>query len=296
MRTSLIILVSIATFLTNSARAQDWVQWDTARGGNGHWYKAVVNTNGLSWTQMDQLAANEGGYLAVITSDAENRFVFSLINSPEFFSGQGGNGAGPAIGGYQSDGQSDPAAGWAWETGEPWSYTNWAPGQPDFLSEKRLQFWSGSQGMPASTWNNLPADDGNVGGYVIERDNTFVPSRTGFYGQAFLGATGGTLLKPLLGVPTQTTVSIYNSKGKLIGRVPSNPVGQFYSYQKPGDYTLIATPFKQPLPPGKLSVNSTNGSNWVTLQITVNTNRFEPVQISFPPAPVASSAAVCTSK
>jgi hypothetical protein len=48
--------ISVAAFMTHSAQAQDWVQWDTASGGNGHWYKAVINTNGLNWTQVDQLA------------------------------------------------------------------------------------------------------------------------------------------------------------------------------------------------------------------------------------------------
>ena len=296
MRTLLILFVSIAAFFTDSARAQDWVQWEAASGGNGHWYKAVINTNGLSWTQMDQLAATEGGYLATITSAAENLFVFSLVNSPEFFSGDGGNGAGPAIGGYQLDGQSDSSVGWTWETGEPWDYTNWAPGQPDLLSETRLHFWSGSQGVPAPTWNNLPADASNVGGYVIERDNTLAPARTGLYGQAFLGAAGGTLLKPLVGVPTRATVTVYDSKGKLSGRIQSNPAGQFFSRQKPGDYTLIATSFKQPLPPKNLSLISTNGSNWVTIQLTVNTNRLTPVQISFPPAPVVPPAVESGSK
>jgi hypothetical protein len=286
MRSFLILFfVSFTTILTNSGRAQDWVQWDVASGGNGHWYKVVVNTNGLNWTQMDQIAADEGGYLATITSDAENQFVFSLINSPEFFSGNGGNGAGPAIGGYQPDGEPNSSVGWSWETGEPWDFSNWAPGQPDLSWETRLHFWSGTQGVPAPTWNNLPSDAGNVGGYVIERDNILVPARTGFYGQAFLSATGGTPLKPLLGAPAQATVSVYDSKGKLNGRITSSPVGQFFSREKPGDYTLIATQFKQPLPPNKLSLVSTNGSNWVMLQISVHTNLLTVVQISFTPAP-----------
>lgn len=103
-------------------------------------------------------------------------------------------------------------------------------------------------------------------------------------------------MKPLLGVPTRATVTVYDSKGKLSGRIQSNPAGQFFSLRKPGNYTLIATPFKQPLPPNNLSLISTNGSNWVTVQLTVNTNRLTPVQISFPPALVASSAAESGSK
>jgi hypothetical protein len=274
-----LISVSIAAFLTGSGRAQDWVQWDTASGGNGHWYKAVVNTNGLNWSQVDLLARSEGGHLATISSDAENQFVFSLINSPEFFSGAAQNGSGPAIGGYQPDGEPAPDIGWAWETGEPWIYTNWAPGQPDLSTETRLHYFSGSQGVPSPLWNNISATDSNLGGYVIERESKTNSSATGFYGQAFVGASGGTLLSPLLGTPTRTFVTVYDSKGKMVGRLPSNPVGQFFAYEKPGNYTLIATQPGQPFPAKTLS--STNSPGQVMVQITVNPNFMTPVQINY---------------
>ena len=151
-----------------------YVQWPGSAGGNGHWYKAVVNSsiNPLNWVQVDQIAHNEGGYLATITSVAENNFVFGLVNSPQFFMGRGLNGSGPALGGFQPPGSPEPAGGWSWETGEPWNYTNWLPGQPDNINnvENRLQYWSGTQGVPAPTWNDLATNDLNLGGYVIEHD------------------------------------------------------------------------------------------------------------------------------
>lgn len=268
MRISLSALTfSVAVLLTGSAQAQSWVQWSTANGGNGHWYKAVVNTNGMTWAQADLAARAEGGHLATITSDAENQFVFSLINSPEFFSGNGGNGSGPALGGYLPDGASNPSVGWLWETGEPWGYTAWAPGQPDFTFETRLEYWSGTQGVPAPTWNNLVPNDSNLGGYVIERDNKPGPAPTGFYGQAFIG----TPAPPLLGIPTRAFVTVFDANGKMVGRIPSNPVGQFYSYQKPGNYTLVTTQ------------DSPKGSNSVTNQVTVYANTLTSVQVNFTP-------------
>ena len=277
-------LVSIcaATLVAGTALAQDWVQWDPAQGGNGHWYKAVINTNGLNWTQVDQLARSEGGHLATIGSDAENQFVFSLINSPEFFSGSGGNGSGPAIGGYQPDGEPSPDVGWAWETGEPWIYTNWAPGQPDSSVETRTHYWSGSQGVPAPTWNNIAPTDTNLGGYVIERENRTNNSATGFYGQAFIGASGGPLLSPLLGTPTRTFVTVFDSKGKMVGRIPSNPAGQFFAYEKPGNYTLVATQPGQSFPVGH-GQGITNSPGSVTVQLTVYPNFLTPVQINYQP-------------
>jgi len=38
-------------------------------------------------------------------------------------------------------------------------------------NENRLHFFSGAQGIPAPTWNDLPDWDGNLGGYVIESDS-----------------------------------------------------------------------------------------------------------------------------
>ena len=267
--------------MISSAHAQDWVQWDSANGGNGHWYKAVINTNGLTWSQADQIARSEGGHLATIGSDAENQFVFSLINSPEFFSGASYNGSGPAIGGYQPDGEPAPDVGWRWETGEPWVYSNWAPGQPDIGSETRAHYFSGSQNVPAPTWNNISPTDPNLGGYIIERESKTNSTASGFYGQAFIGVSGGTMLSPLLGTPTRTFVSVYDSKGKMVGRIPSNPVGQFFSYQKPGDYTLIATHSAKPLPSNKLQVASTNSPGSVVVQVTVYPNFLTPVQINY---------------
>jgi hypothetical protein len=276
---SLVIVGLLA--VSQVIHAQQWVQWQTTAGGNGHWYKAVINTNNLNWSQVDQLARNEGGYLATITSQAENDFVFSLINSPEFFSGIGGNGSGPAIGGYQPDGEPDANTGWRWETGEAWSFTNWAPGQPDSEVETRLEFWSGSQSVPAPTWNNLTPDDTNLGGYIIEREEKPIPAPSGFFGQAFTGRSGDSIVTPVLGTPVQAFVSAYDSNGKVVSRISSNPVGQFYSFIKPGDYTLIGNLTKQTPPPRNLSQATNNAAGWVMLQITVNTNQLTPVELDF---------------
>ena len=163
--------VTNSTTLRVTVPAGTWVKWDAGLGGNGHWYKGVVNTTGLNWTQADQIAREEGGYLATTTSAAENDFVFNLVNDPQFFSGNGGNGSGPALGGVRTNSTSPAGADWTWETGEPWSYTAWAAGQPDFSGETRLQFWSGVQGSPSPNWNNLSPTDSNLGGYVIERED-----------------------------------------------------------------------------------------------------------------------------
>jgi len=156
---------------TGSCASPQWVTWEVSAGGNGHQYLAVPGFAGLTWYQAYFEATQiDGGYLATITSPAENNFVFSLINSPQFFTGF--NGSGPAIGGYQSAGSAEPNGGWRWVTEEAWGYTNWLPGSPDGgTSENFLEFFSGTLGShtPAATWNDINGYDTNIGGYVVER-------------------------------------------------------------------------------------------------------------------------------
>jgi hypothetical protein len=116
--------------------------------------------------------------LATITSVAENTFVFSLVNSPTFFTAL--NGSGPALGGFPPDGSPEPSGGWRWITGELWDYTNWSSDSPDDAhgqGEDGLSFYSGIPKTPAATWNDLPRDalNLNLGGYVVERDLVFGP-------------------------------------------------------------------------------------------------------------------------
>lgn len=166
------LIYSLTALSVVSVQAQ-WVRWEPAAGGNGHWYKAVPNTNGFTPRLATELAKHDGGYLATISSAQENAFVFSLVNSPEFFSSL--NGSGPVLGGRQPVGAPEPVGGWYWTTGESWEYTNWAPGRPDngngAYQEDSLEFYSAIPNTPAPTWNDQPFDDSNCGGYVVERND-----------------------------------------------------------------------------------------------------------------------------
>jgi hypothetical protein len=56
---------------------------------------------------------------------------------------------------------SEPAGGYAWVTGEPWSYGNFAPGEPNNscygAPEDYLCLWSPNSSREA-LWNDLPND------------------------------------------------------------------------------------------------------------------------------------------
>jgi alpha-tubulin suppressor-like RCC1 family protein len=111
--------------------AQSAVQWRVEDGGNGHWYQAKRWSQTKSWTEARDAAAAAGGHLACITTEAENHWVHqhSDLSQPGCAAGSDGW----HIGGYQDKlaaDYSEPAGGWRWVSGEPWSYTAWLVGYP----------------------------------------------------------------------------------------------------------------------------------------------------------------------
>ena len=138
---------------------------------NGHAY-AVVNQQ-MSWEDARDFAATEvfrgvPGHLATITSADENATVVSVINA--FECSQGAHDL-LWLGGEQiPHDEPDPAEGWTWITGEKWSYTNWAPGEPNDAAggEYYLAIYgSGNPGQSKGTWNDDSLGRGNTG-FIIE--------------------------------------------------------------------------------------------------------------------------------
>ena len=81
------------------------VQWTTASGGNGHWYKLSLETVG-SWDDARINASNAGGHLATLNSQPEAEFVRQIGWLQNIYGGYVGL-------------QKLPSSGWHWITGEP---------------------------------------------------------------------------------------------------------------------------------------------------------------------------------
>ena len=104
------------------------VEWSIPSGGNGHWYQ-LDGPYFLTWESARKYAESVGGHLVTLTSASEQAFAASVAFA-----------SSPAqiddcwIGAYQELSATDyvePAGGWRWVTGEPWSFTAWRPdGQP----------------------------------------------------------------------------------------------------------------------------------------------------------------------
>jgi hypothetical protein len=129
------------------------------------YYQAVFTSS--SWTNALTSAAamsylGRQGRLATITSADENAFITSLLptNIDSYW-----------IGGYQDKNAlsySEPAGGWRWITGEPFTYTNWRVGEPSNSfngGEDFLEIFAPDQ---HGTWNDLSDTSGFSGAYVVE--------------------------------------------------------------------------------------------------------------------------------
>ncbi len=132
------------------------MQWTSASGGNDNWYELIIVPGGMAWTAAFVAATSStfmgsSGYLATITSQGEQDFLNSL--NP-------GN-VNAWLGGTDLNTEGT----WEWATGEAFSYTNWAPGEPnDFGGNEDYVFgwWVGDQ------WNDV--GNGYQASYVVEYD------------------------------------------------------------------------------------------------------------------------------
>jgi hypothetical protein len=144
---------------------------------NCHAY-VFVRAFGLSWSDADKKAREAGGQLVTITSDAENEFVFRLLerelDAGSYYLLPGGlvNWFGPWLGAQRDAQSSDPKLGWTWVTGEPFNYTSWHAGEPSDApdgGENRIGYYSNDPLGPSyGSWADVAATDDRCSGYVVE--------------------------------------------------------------------------------------------------------------------------------
>jgi hypothetical protein len=153
--------------------------WPALLGGNDHFYESVAGAVDFSWNSANALATVAGGYLATVTSAAENATVFQLIKDrPELWTRRpSGDSWGPWLGGLQPAGSTEPGGGWSWVTGEPFSYTHWAPGEPSNTQpgEDRVHY-IGKLSSVGDTWNDKASLDLGVAGFIAEYEQRLDPA------------------------------------------------------------------------------------------------------------------------
>lgn len=175
-------VVVAGTLLVLLASAAPLAALPIRSAANNHYYEVVPIA--ADWQQANAIATRSLGYLATVTSEAENQFVFALLDRPEYWiTGQASlQKVGPWIGGRQVNLGQEPAGGWEWVTGEPFTLSAWRPGEPNNASsigdEDRIHYVGPANGDGwAATWNDAPAQS-VLAAFVVEWD-TFPAWRYG---------------------------------------------------------------------------------------------------------------------
>ncbi|MDW5314325.1 caspase family protein [Rhizobium sp. PL01] len=148
---------------------------------NGHLY-VLMRAGIINRQSAAAISKRCGGYLATITSEAENSFVASLLNKDPrlFLMGYDALGGvsykmGAWIGLIQDPAGKEPRGGWKWENGEPMTYSKWFRDMPN--ENKRGDdygmYYAHKQGKAdtetqyVDTWDDMGQSDGTYS-FVME--------------------------------------------------------------------------------------------------------------------------------
>ena len=121
---------------------------------NGHKYMFFDRV--ANYKEAKKLCEYMGGYLATISSNGENDFLFRLMKS------YGYDGA------YFGFTDAEVEGTWKWVNGEKTGYTNWHPGEPNAENENEdyaMFYYKFNDG----TWN-----DGDFGGDTVNGGTVFI--------------------------------------------------------------------------------------------------------------------------
>jgi len=149
---------------------------------NGHWYEYV--SGDLTWgdARLAALASSHmgsSGYLATVTSEAENDFLYALLLAAE--------GDGGWLGG--TDEETEGSFKWADgpEAGQLFSYTNWAPLEPNECCQG--EDYVHLTTINAGGWNDLAADNLTyfLTGYFVEYNAVPEPGTLALLGIGLFG-------------------------------------------------------------------------------------------------------------
>lgn len=208
MKTRLVFLAVFVLGLFASAVSQVYYF-----AGNGHYYELVATPR--TWDLARDEATTRTyfgvtGHLLTISNQAENDFIVATW---------GETAREKYIGGHTT------ASVWGWVTGEPFVYTNWAPGEPNG-SDAINFFGAGTLG----SWNDVPSF--LQLGYFVEYDVPLTRTLTvqsqnpnsGVPITVYTADTGG------LKNGTTTFTRTYNTGSTVSIGAPATAAGFFFHY------------------------------------------------------------------
>ena len=124
----------------------------------GHLYCLFFDDSDPSYENIVSTWEWFGAHLATITSEQENAAIYEYLNK------YGWKDV------YFGLSDAEIEGSWGWCTGEPFTYSNWANGEPN--GGTRENFCMYYHGSPAGTWNDGVFDPST--GYLVEWDTDFL--------------------------------------------------------------------------------------------------------------------------
>lgn len=123
---------------------------------NGHYYYVYDIDTITDWNMAQEYCEEQGGYLATITSQDENDFVYAYLEEYDYESA------------YFGFTDQEEEGNWKWVNGEISSYTNWHSGEPNSenINEDFAMFY---YKFSDGTWN-----DGDFGNRTANGGRAFI--------------------------------------------------------------------------------------------------------------------------
>lgn len=170
---------------------------------NGHRYYQSNNT--MYWQTARNLCAQNGGYLVSITTAQENEFIRQHMTAPRTWIG---------LTDEVIEGQ------WRWTSGEPYSYSNWNPGEPNNSgNEDYVEMYK--SGSYPGRWNDLPNSNNLVA--ILEFDYLLPKSIITFSTSSGILAPGSSDQALLSVSASHLTDGIYETSIQLDAQGVSEP-------------------------------------------------------------------------
>ncbi len=136
---------------------------------NGHWYSIykISDETDVTWTNARALAEGEGGYLATLLTEEEDRFVLDAF---------AGSAISIGVRAWIGLTDSNQEGVFEWVTGpegiQPLTYNHWLPGEPSDSGEHFVEWRNEPNGFGTNqSWNDVPNDAAGMFRFMVERDS-----------------------------------------------------------------------------------------------------------------------------
>ena len=106
-----------------------------------HWYGEIQIAGEITWQECRDSAEALGGYLATVTTLAENNLLVGMISPRDAY-----------LGGTDVEEEGT----WKWITGEEWGLVNWRDGEPNNDGYQHYLILSSSDGKWDDYWDTHP--------------------------------------------------------------------------------------------------------------------------------------------